>query len=549
MVHYFLLKHLQTIHKILKNYKFIDNQLESDICSLKLVEPMGTKYDSLVENTELSSAIASMLSEFALKQNSKRHNDSCCSESVVDETESIIHLAESKIWKQLNGICYKKSYKYKQKTVPMLLFQKKVDWRSQKVRHRQKNSNKQHRHKLKYYRPDLGAYLVLNNSVDLFEKDMDDLVKNLKLLSLNDVNSTFSEETEFKTVESYCMSLNCKRNAVDDDRCLREITIKTDCVLDKPLTGKEALAVNSIDAVDALPGDDDINSKNVTQSVVIYGKIADNLMSHNTNSGQISYDLVGNIKDDDKTVEGESRFTYEYINDDSHSDLSCIKQNCITVKDPENNMLKDNSEWDCIAVKEAENSMLKSNSNKCNVMPVKSQLKNLLSPCKSSFFISPVEIDSSEESDDDSHCQDEDGWTSNDEVTSDILHEDFFSSLKRNGIYLPNKHLPGPSDLDLKGYGKSIMVYPLSIDYEADSVCLSSSRSEKCYTEEEDDHIVFSNGCDKCTKEKKDEEETEIYKMSRLEIINHKWNQAYPYTAKADGQNDDIKCKKTVSNY
>lgn len=508
----------------------MDHQLEFDICSLKLVEPMGTKYDSLVENTELSSAIASKLSEFALKQNSERHSDSCCPESVVDETETIIHLADSKIWRQLNGICYKKTNRYKQKTVPMLVFKKNVDYRYQKVRHGQKTSRKQHRHKLKYYRPEVDAYLFLHNSVDLFEKDMDDLVTHLELLSLNDdVSSTFSEETEFKTMEPYYMSLNCNRNAVADDRCLRKIAV-TDCVLDKPLTGQEALALNSKDSVDVLPNDDDITSKNITQSAVIYDEIADNLMSHNTNSGQISYDPAGNIKDD-ITVEGGSR-------------LSHIKWNCITVKDKDNNIFKANSEWNCITVKETDNKMLKSNSDKCNV---KSQLKNLSLPCKSSFFISPLEIDSSEESDNDSHCQDEDGWTSNDEVTSDILHEDFCSSFKRNGIYFPNKYLPGPSDLDLKDCGKS-MIYPLSIDYEADSACLSPSRSEKCYTEEEDDDVVFSNGCDKCTKENEDEEKTQIYKMSRLEIINHKWNQAYPYTAKAAGQNDDIKCKKTVSN-
>lgn len=532
----------------------MDHQLESDICSLKLVELMGTKYDSLVENTELSCAIASMLSEFVLKQNSKRLNDSCCPESVFDEIDAIIHLADSKIWKQLNGICYRKSNRFKRKAVPMLLFPKRVDYRYQKVRHRQKTSHKQHRHKLKYFRPQIGAYLVLNNSVDLFEKDMDDLVTNLKLLSLNDdVSRTFSGKTEFKTMEPYCMSLNCNRNAVADGRCLREITVKADCMLDKPLNGQEALAVNSKDAVDALPDDDDdddFTSKNVTQSVVIYGEIADTLMSHNTDSGQISYDFDGNVKDVDKTVEGGSRFTYEYINVDSHSDMSRTKWNCIAVKDTKNNMFEANSEWNCITVKETESSMLKSHSDKYNVMPVKSPFKNLSSPCKSSFFISPLEIDSSEESDNDSDCQDEDGWTSNDEVPSDMLHEDFCSSFKRNGIYFPNKHLPGPSDLDSKDYGKNIMIYPLSIDYEADSVCLSPSRSENCYNEEEDDDVVFSNanGCDKCTKEKEDEEKTHIYKMSRLEIINHKWNQAYPYTAKAAGQNDDIKCKKTVSN-
>lgn len=500
--------------------RFRDYMTESDVHS---------KYNAVGIGTEVSNVSTTTGTELALRHSLQEQTENWCLENVNEPI--LTRLTKNKNVKQYIGACDRRPNRYKQKTISILPLQQRCECRVQQASCKQKRMDlKQHRRmQSKYYRSVKCACSCFSDESDyLFDKVMDNLVMRFTFLSLNDhMDSLFCKEPHLKTIHT-CHRVtdgsNGSKSICDANSCDRltsKEAVKTECLCGKTFTDKELCKINHSDAVDFLTDGDGFIDLNVIHETKVDHKVADNMVTYQgIVTDEISYDC--NINDEKVEDDICDKITDEYISN-SDDEMNDNLQNYIN--DEEAGKYKLTTHDNVVSVDNA----------------TEFTLQNLASPHKLSFFISPEDIASSDDSDEDFDHREEEEWTSNEE-TSDVLHDDFFKCFKSNGIYIPNENSPVAVE---KENGCCVMIYPFSINHETDSVGLSSPKNDKY--EDDDDDIIFCDGHGEKSIEEENEGEARVYSMSRMESINYKWNQFYPDPEEnVTGQTTVSKCKKVV---
>lgn len=160
-----------------------------------------------------------------------------------------------------------------------------------------------------------------------------------------------------------------------------------------------------------------------------------------------------------------------------------------------------------------------------NVHPTSAGIKTF---CKSSFFISPSEMDSSDSSSDSDDTDDEDddlevdGCDSSEDQSADTLFSGICDSFSFNGLYFPSSCSAVEARLSLDELKENDRTRLLSASGSPSASPLGCSLVDNSC-----DDIVFCDDQESLSCASEDEEDLPLTNLSRLQSINARWNHFY----------------------
>lgn len=162
--------------------------------------------------------------------------------------------------------------------------------------------------------------------------------------------------------------------------------------------------------------------------------------------------------------------------------------------------------------------------------------------CKSSFFISPSEIDSSDLSSDNDEKDDEDndlevdGWDSSEDESVDTLLNGICESFSFNGLYFPSSCSAVEAKLSLEELKENDRTRLLSVTNSP-----SASTLDWLGLDNSSDDIVFCDDQESLSCPSEDEEDLPLSNFSRMQSINARWNNFYSEAEKPTQNKKQVK--------